>query len=132
MEPITLILTALTAGAASAAKDTASKAVKDTYEGLVKLVKNKLAGKENAELVLAEYKQKPKVWEAPLKHQLIETGTDEDIEIIEVAKKLMELVEPEGNHTIKYNTTIGDNAKGFAIGDQAQINNNWNDNSSEE
>ena len=41
MEPISLILAALAAGAAAAAKDTAGTAVKDAYEGLKALIKKK-------------------------------------------------------------------------------------------
>jgi hypothetical protein len=44
MEPISLILGALTAGAVAAAKDTAKKGVKDTYEGLKTLIKKRFAG----------------------------------------------------------------------------------------
>lgn len=39
MEPISLIVTALTAGAVAAVKDTAEKGVKDTYQGLKTLIK---------------------------------------------------------------------------------------------
>ncbi|MCZ8361568.1 MAG: hypothetical protein O9338_01940 [Microcystis sp. LE19-251.1A] len=41
MEPISLILAALAAGAVAAAKDTAGTAVKDAYEGLKALIKKK-------------------------------------------------------------------------------------------
>ncbi|OPF18073.1 hypothetical protein B1L04_19845 [Microcystis aeruginosa KW] len=41
MEPVSLIVTALTAGAVAAAKDTAEKGVKDTYQGLKTLIKRK-------------------------------------------------------------------------------------------
>ena len=38
MEPVSLIIAALTAGAVAAAKDTAEKGVKDTYQGLKTLI----------------------------------------------------------------------------------------------
>ncbi|MFN7216623.1 MULTISPECIES: hypothetical protein [unclassified Microcystis] len=41
MEPISLILAALAAGAVAAAKDTAGTAVKDAYESLKALIKKK-------------------------------------------------------------------------------------------
>ncbi|MCA2815355.1 MAG: hypothetical protein IM459_01010 [Microcystis sp. M085S1] len=41
MEPVSLIITALTAGAVAAAKDTAEKGVKDTYQGLKTLIKRR-------------------------------------------------------------------------------------------
>ncbi len=44
MEPISLIIAALVAGATAAAKDTAEKTVKDAYEGLKTLIKRKFEG----------------------------------------------------------------------------------------
>ena len=42
MDPITLIVTALAAGAALGITDTASSAIKDAYAGLKALVKKRL------------------------------------------------------------------------------------------
>ena len=42
MDPISLIVAALAAGASAAVKDTAGQAVKDAYSGLKALVKRKL------------------------------------------------------------------------------------------
>ena len=39
MDPISLIITALVAGAAAASKDIAGQAVKDAYKGLKDLIK---------------------------------------------------------------------------------------------
>jgi Flp pilus assembly pilin Flp len=41
MDPISLIITALVAGALAATKDTAETAVKDAYQGLKTLIKKK-------------------------------------------------------------------------------------------
>ena len=49
MEPITLILTALVAGATAAAKDTAGQAIKDSYTGLKGLIKQRFADKDKAD-----------------------------------------------------------------------------------
>lgn len=59
MDPITLIVTALAAGAALGLKDSASAAVQDAYAGLKALVRKRLAGRQDAELVLARYEQAP-------------------------------------------------------------------------
>ncbi|MBU7582900.1 MAG: hypothetical protein KAF91_08310, partial [Nostoc sp. TH1S01] len=123
MEPINLIIAALAGGIAAGTKDTANKAVKDAYEGLVKLIKSKLAGKSDAEVILARHQQKPEDWEKPLKTELIESGADKDEEIIEAAEKLMELVKPKTeNAPGKYNMPV-QNAYGSAFGDSSQVNN---------
>jgi len=56
MEPISLIVTALVAGAVAAAKDTAEQGVKDTYQGLKTLIKRKFA---NDPLAQAMVEAKP-------------------------------------------------------------------------
>jgi hypothetical protein len=52
MEPISLIIAALGAGAIAAAKDTASTAVKDAYQGLKTLIKKKFESEPKAQMVL--------------------------------------------------------------------------------
>jgi hypothetical protein len=92
MEPISLILGALAAGAVAGAQATASEAVKDSYQGLRTLIQRKLADKPSAEIVLAKHEEKPEVWQEPLKAELIEAAADQDQAIINAAEKLMALV----------------------------------------
>jgi hypothetical protein len=124
MEPTTLILTALAAGAAAAAKDTASQAIKDGYAGLKSLVQKRFAGKPEAEMALTQHEKKPEVWEAPLKEALAETGSDQDKEILQKAQTLMQLIQPQQASQGKYNIQIGQ-AKGTVIGDNAQVTQNF-------
>ena len=72
MDPITLIVTALVAGAALGAQDTVSAMVKDAYAGLKALVKKRLGGGPGAELVLARHEQAPETGQAPLMAELAE------------------------------------------------------------
>ena len=74
MDPVTLIVTALVAGAAAGMKDTASSAIKDAYNGLKGLVGRKLAGRPGGELVLARHEQDPQVWDKPLAQELTDGG----------------------------------------------------------
>jgi len=120
MEPITLIVSALGAGATVALKETASQAVKDIYAGLKALIQKRFAGKPEAEMVLAQHEKKPKVWETPLKDALVETGADKDEAIVQAAEKLLKLIQPQQIGTGKYNVQIGE-AQGVVIGDQAQV-----------
>ena len=63
MDPITLIVTALAAGAAVGITDTASSAIEDAYAGLKALVSKRLGRRPDAELVLARHAEAPKTWE---------------------------------------------------------------------
>ncbi len=124
MDPVSIIVTALVAGAAAAAKDTASQAIKDSYAGLKALIQKRFSDKQKAEMILTEHQNKPEVWEAPLKDALTETGAPQDDAIIRQAQQLLKLVNPQQASQGKYNVQIGE-AKGVVIGDQAQVTQNF-------
>ena len=125
MDPVTLILTALATGAAASAKDVTSQAVKDAYNGLKTLIKNKLAGKPDAEMALAQHEKKPEVWKAPLEDGLKEAGVEQDQDIIAAAQQLMTLVHPQQAAMGKYNVQITGNVQGYAQGDHQQVTMNF-------
>jgi hypothetical protein len=120
MDPLGIIVSALAAGAAAAAKDTASQAMKDAYGGLKALVQRRFAGKQSAEVALTEHEKKPDVWQAPLKDALLESGADKDAAIVQAARQLLTLVQPQQASMGKYNVQIGQ-ATGVAIGDHPQV-----------
>jgi hypothetical protein len=103
MDPITLIVAALAAGAASGMGDAASQAIKDAYAGLKALLKKRFAGNAKAEETLADHEADPNIYAAPMEKQLKETGVAEDPSVIEAAQKLMELVDPQGAAAGQYN-----------------------------
>jgi hypothetical protein len=125
MEPVTLIIGALAAGAAAAGKDVGKQAVKDAYDALKSVIKKWFAEKQKpeGETALAKYEGKPQVWEAPLKDSLVETGADKAPEIlkaVEVFKQALQRT-PEGQKVIaKYNLDITGSQVGV-IGDHAKI-----------
>ncbi len=120
MDPTTLIISALAAGATAGLTDTASQVVKDAYAGLKALIQKRFAGKPEAEMALAQHEKKPEVWEAPLKDALTEVGADQDEAIIQKAQELLKLVQPQQVGMGKYNVQIGE-AQGVVIGDQARV-----------
>lgn len=96
MDPITLIVTALAAGAALGTQDTVSAMVKDAYAGLKALVRKRLGGGPGAELVLTKHEQAPETWQAPLMAELAETGADGDRDLITAAQALLDLIGETG------------------------------------
>ena len=89
MDPLTLILTALTAGAAAGGKAVVSEAVKDAYNGLKSLIQRKFAGKSSAEVALTEHETDPQTWAAPLKKALAQEHADQDQAILQAAEQLL-------------------------------------------
>lgn len=120
MEPVSIIMAALAAGAAAGATEVATQAIKDAYEGLKALVLKRLEGKPAAETALVEYEQDPETWEKPLQKSLVEAGADKEPEIVDAAQKVLQLVRPQQVATGKYNVQIG-TAQGVVIGDHSKV-----------
>lgn len=125
MDPITLIVTALAAGAALGAQDTVSAMVKDAYNGLKDLVKRRLGGGPGAELVLARHEQVPETWQAPLMAELAEAGADGDRDLIAAAQALLDLVGGAEGRPGKFTVDVR-GAQGVQIGDHNRQDNVFN------
>ncbi|MGF1482227.1 MAG: hypothetical protein ACFB4I_22570 [Cyanophyceae cyanobacterium] len=114
MEPISLILAALVAGAVKAARDVAP----DAYQGLKTLIKHKFDGEPKAEMVLEEYEKDPDTYEAPLKKKLTEVGADRDEKIVEKAQEILKQLDPKETAAGKYNMLFQGEVKGGQFGDR--------------
>ena len=116
MEPITLILTALGAGAALGVKDTASTAVLDAYNGLKALVRRRIAGRRGSDVILEGFEQAPQTWREPLAQELTAAGAAQDAGLVAAAQALLLLVDPAGYRADTYQITVT-NAQGVQMGD---------------
>lgn len=101
MDPITLILTALAAGASTGGQAIVSEAIKDSYSGLKTLIQRKFAGKPVAEMALTQHETDPQVWQAPLKQALQQEHLDQDATILKAAKALLDRLQAQsgGRHS---------------------------------
>jgi hypothetical protein len=119
MDPITLIVTALMAGAAAGALDGLSDDAKDkakaAYAKLHLLVRRRLAADPVAQRVLAEYESDPQVFQAPLVKKLTDSGADEDPGLVAEAKAVLDLVDAQGTRSGKYNVSVH-GSQGVQIG----------------
>jgi len=120
MDPISVVLAALAAGATAAAQDTASQAVKDTYAGLKSLIRERFADKPHAEMALAAYEKDTDIWEKPLQQSLVEARVDQDEAIVQQAQQVLQHINPQQASQGKYNVQIGE-GKGTVIGDNTQV-----------
>ena len=115
MEPISLILAALVAGATAAVKDTAGQAVKDAYKGLKDLMKKKFEGDPVAQVLVDAKPEQIKDAEVLLKNSITKAGVEKDDAIIKAAEEIMKKEDPEGASTGKYDLR---GAKGVQVGNQ--------------
>jgi hypothetical protein len=126
---VTLIVTALVAGAAAGGKGVASEAVKDAYAGLKALVKQRLAGRPDGETALERHETKPEQWGPVLQGELVEADAPADSALIEAAKRVLELADPAGSQSGKYLVDVR-GAHGVQIGDHGTQNNTFGTNPS--
>ncbi|MDZ8140938.1 MAG: hypothetical protein RM049_37570 [Nostoc sp. DedQUE04] len=105
MEPISLIIAALGAGAIAAAKDTATTAVKDAYQGLKGLIKKKFEGDVLGQAMVDAKPEEIKQAEDLLKDKITKAGADQDAAIIQAAQELLNQVkeQPGGQQIITQN-----------------------------
>jgi len=125
MDPISLILSALIAGAAKASGGVAQ----DAYDGLKALIKRKFESqdKSDSSSLLDKYEQKPEKTRPLLEDELTEAGLDKDEEVIKLAQKLMEQVNPQEAAEGKFNIQIsGGTVQGLTQQNTGTINQTFN------
>ena len=118
-----IILAALIAGATAAAKDTATVAVKDAYEGLKTLLKKKFEKDALAQAMIDAKPEDIKQAEGLLKTNITEAGIAQDDAIVKAAQTIMKQEDPEGASTGKYDLR---GAQGVQLGDYSTQTNAFN------
>ena len=97
MEPIALILAAVTAGAEDAAAP-----VRDAHAALMAQLRMRFAGRAAGEAALARYEESEPGWEAALGAELAASGADADEGLLAEAQAVMSVADAPGWRAGKY------------------------------
>lgn len=116
MEPITLIIAALAAGATAGAQETATQAVKDTYSGLKAAVSRLFGSRESGIVALQSHEEQPIAWHGALEAELVKVDAGRDAQLILLAQNLMQMLDAAGSSQGKY-TIDARGAQGVQSGD---------------
>jgi len=116
VEPISLILGALLAGATTGVRDAAGAAVKDAYTGLRDALRGKFSDKPAADTAVEEYVADPQQWQPVLETYLRQVGADADSSVIAAAQSLMATLDADGAREGKYTVNLA-GAQGVQVGD---------------
>jgi RIP homotypic interaction motif len=120
MDPVTLIVTALAAGAASALQDDAQGAVSKALARL--RAGTRLSARPAGQVVLGQHAHAPDIYGKPLEHELTKAGAAADPALICAAQGLMKLRDAAGSAAGKYHVTVQDSS-GVQAGDHnTQVN----------
>lgn len=89
MEPVSIIVAALVAGAAAAFKDTAAQAIKDAYAGFKTLIQRKYG---HVSVDALERKPDSEAKQLSVREDLTDAGAGADQELLDRAKALLDAV----------------------------------------
>lgn len=116
MDPISVIVTALAAGAGAGVKDTVSQTVQDAYGGLRELVRRRVSGRPGADTVPLQPETAPQGWQESLSAELAAVDAGSDQEIVAAAQRVLALVDQAGTQAGKYRVDA-QGAQGVQVGD---------------
>jgi hypothetical protein len=102
MDPVTLIVTALAAGATLRLGNGASTAGQDAYASLWARVRRRMSGRPDGAMLLARHAEAPLTWEGPLRAELVAAGAACDAELATAAAALLRLADENGYRAGKY------------------------------
>lgn len=122
MDPITLVVAAFVAGLSSGVTEVAKVTVMDTYKAFKERLAIKTAVSDDAKDALEKVEKEPqsKARQDFLKEELVKLRVDNDQQLIEMAKTLLEQFEQLGTKSGKYNISIS-TGEGIIIGDGSQV-----------
>ena len=125
MEPVSLLLAALAAGATAAARDTAGAVVKDAYAGLKALLKRKLAAKPMAAAAVDAHASDAATSELVLRAALAEPALTGDVALLDAARQLLAQADPSGEVAARYSIHIEGNVTGMVGTNQGSVTMNF-------
>jgi hypothetical protein len=115
MDPVTLVMGALAAGAATGLGESATSAVRRAYRELKQLVRARLVD-ERAQAALERYESDPHARTGELTEVLAASGAANEETILAAARQMMALIDPAGTAAGKYVVDLRE-AQGVQVGD---------------
>jgi hypothetical protein len=128
MDPITIVVAALVAGITSGLTDIAQDAIQDAYHAFQARLHKKVEMSSDAKDALAKVENEPAspARQELLKEELAKLDIEEDTELLNLAKAILEKLDSQSAKSGKYNITVKD-AQGIVIGDQANVTMTFSD-----
>ncbi|MFI6495391.1 hypothetical protein [Streptomyces sp. NPDC050564] len=121
MEPVSLIVAALVAGAAAGATDATKEAVAAAYRRLLVAVRARLADRPDGPLTLDRFAEEPATWEPSLRAELTAAGADRDEALMALARQMLAGTAQDAGPGPKYRTEFHGQVGTAVVGDTAHV-----------
>lgn len=121
MEPVSMIVTALIAGAAAGGQETVTQGIKDAYAGLRKALSRRFSERPPGRTALAEVERVASKsgtsseggpWRTVLEGEIVQAGAQDDRDVLTAAARLIELLDASGMTRVDLR-----GAQGVQVGD---------------
>lgn len=125
MDPVSLIVAALVAGASAGLSDSAKSAVVSAYNELRDLLKKKLGNKRHSAGVLEPQLDDIPSWEQSLRQELDIAGLGSDETVMMHVRRLLELAGYDADvldKSARYQTNFHGSVGTAVVGDNAKVN----------
>lgn len=106
MDPISLIVAAVVAGASAGGRTVAEDAVKGAYHALKGLLQRKFGSHPPVQQALERVEQEPEQAAEALRAGLAGTGAERDVELIRTAQALLADHDPDGTAAGRYDVRV--------------------------
>jgi hypothetical protein len=120
MEPISLILAALAAGASAGISGTMSRAVEDAYASLKAKVVQALRGDHESLKVLEQHDARPQLFRDQMGQIVSSRGLHEDADLLRAAQSFLAGLDPAGAAKGRYSIDARD-SQGLVAGDHNTV-----------
>jgi hypothetical protein len=120
MDPVTIIVAALLAGAAEAGHSVVADAVKSSYERFKSMLGAHFAGTPHA-AALDGVEQAPDEHRDAVATAVAATGAASDPAVVAAARSLLAQVDPEGTAVKRFSLQVGGDVQGLVQGDNASV-----------
>ena len=124
MDPVTLIVAALGAGLAAAGQAAVGEAVKDAYDRLKSLLAARFSHKPEHQAALVGFEGNADATAPTLAAAVSDSGAQNDPEVLDAARKLLAVADPDGGAAQKF-TNLIQNVHGFVQGNQNTVTMNF-------
>ncbi len=125
MEPVSLIVAALVAGASVSANTAVQAVTAEAYKRLKQVILQRFGGDRDKQTALENFERDPATSAEPLTQALTASGVHQDEAAVRAARTVLENLDPAGAAAGKYSLKVSGDVQGLVQGDHSTVTMNF-------